>query len=68
MERIYREKGTLCVIAVSSVHTECLDRNGESGKDVLFGITTCPKSAWRAKKSDCIKGKNELEELNRRAS
>ena len=25
-----------CVIAVYSVHTECLDRNGESGKDVLF--------------------------------
>jgi hypothetical protein len=54
------------VIAVSSVHTECLDRNGESGRDDLFGITTGAKSVWRAKKSECIKGKNGLGELNRR--
>jgi hypothetical protein len=57
-----------CEIAVYSVHTECPYRNGESGKDGLFGITTCAKSAWGAKKSECIKGKYGLEELNRRGS
>jgi hypothetical protein len=31
------------VIAVCSAHTECLDRNGESGKDDLFGTKHVPK-------------------------
>jgi hypothetical protein len=62
------ERNKECLIAVYSVHTECLDKNGESGKDDLFGITTCAKSACRAKNSECIKGKNGLGELNRRGS
>jgi hypothetical protein len=33
------------MIAVYSVHTECLDWNAESGKRDLFGITTGAKSA-----------------------
>lgn len=36
------------------------------GNDDLFGITTGVKSAWRAKKSECIKGGDDLGELNRR--
>ena len=47
---------TTCEMAVYSVHTECLDRNGEPGRDALFGITTCAKSAWGARKSECIQG------------
>ncbi len=60
----FRGKGiqsTLCD-SCHSVHTRCLDRKGETGKDNLFGIT---KVRGERKNRRGIKGKNGLEGLNR---